>query len=182
MKLFFVLIIFLFSLLNIVSKPAYAQDAATITTNTSGSIKGIAIDSATKNAVDYMTIALKLDNVVIKTMVTKSNGVFRFDKLAPGKYMVTAIAIGYNAKNVAVDITFEKNDADLGNIIVATQVNNLKEVSISGDRPIIKQEVDRISYDIQADPESKVLTVLDMMRKVPLLSLDADDNIKLKGS
>ncbi|MGH7238319.1 MAG: TonB-dependent receptor, partial [Candidatus Saccharimonadales bacterium] len=46
----------------------------------------------------------------------------------------------------------------------------------------MKQEVDRISYDVQADPESKALTALDMMRKVPLLSVDANDNIKLKGS
>ena len=46
----------------------------------------------------------------------------------------------------------------------------------------MKQEVDRISYDVQADPESKALTGLDMMRKVPLLSVDANDNIKLKGN
>ncbi len=46
----------------------------------------------------------------------------------------------------------------------------------------MKQEVDRISYDLQADPESKVFSVLDMMRKVPLLSLDADNNILLKGN
>ena len=46
----------------------------------------------------------------------------------------------------------------------------------------MKQEVDRISYDVQADPESKALTALDMMRKVPLLTVDAEDNIKLKGS
>jgi len=52
----------------------------------------------------------------------------------------------------------------------------------AADKPLIKQEVDRIGYDIQADPESKSLNVLDMMRKVPMLSLDADDNIKLNGN
>lgn len=182
MKPFFTLSVFLFSLLNIISKPALAQSTAVVTTNNSGSIKGVVIDSATKKAIDFMTIALKKDKVVIKTMVTKTNGSFSFDNMEPGKYMVTAIAIGYNVKNVAAEITSEKNTSDLGNIIVAAQTNNLKEVSVIGDRPIIKQEVDRISYDIQADPESKVLTALDMMRKVPLLSLDADDNIKLKGS
>ena len=46
----------------------------------------------------------------------------------------------------------------------------------------MKQEVDRISYDVQADPDSKALSVLDMMRKVPLLSVDGNDNIQLKGS
>ena len=47
---------------------------------------------------------------------------------------------------------------------------------------MIKREIDGISYDVTADPESVALNVLDMMRKVPLLSVDASDNIKLKGS
>ena len=35
---------------------------------------------------------------------------------------------------------------------------------------------------MQADPEAVGLSALDMLRKVPLLSVDANDNIKLKGS
>ena len=58
----------------------------------------------------------------------------------------------------------------------------LREVSVTAAKPVIKQEVDRISYDIQADPESKALTVFDMLCKVPLVSMDANDNIMLKGN
>ncbi|RYD87163.1 MAG: TonB-dependent receptor, partial [Sphingobacteriales bacterium] len=35
---------------------------------------------------------------------------------------------------------------------------------------------------VLADPESKVLTALDMMRKVPMVSVDGEDNIKLRGT
>ncbi|TSJ43360.1 TonB-dependent receptor [Mucilaginibacter corticis] len=59
---------------------------------------------------------------------------------------------------------------------------NLKEVTIKADKPIIKQEVDRITYDLQADPENKVSNVLEMMRKVPFVTLDANENILLKGN
>jgi outer membrane receptor for ferrienterochelin and colicin len=55
-------------------------------------------------------------------------------------------------------------------------------VSVTAARPLMKQEVDRLSYDVLADPESKTLTALDMIRKVPLLSVDANDAIKLRGS
>lgn len=62
------------------------------------------------------------------------------------------------------------------------KAKNLKEVTIKADKPIIKQEIDRISYDLQADPESKVSNVLEMMRKVPFVTVDANDNILLKGN
>ena len=48
-------------------------------------------------------------------------------------------------------------------------------------KPLIKRDLDGITYDVSADPETPVLSALDMMRKVPLLSVDASDNIKLKG-
>ena len=62
------------------------------------------------------------------------------------------------------------------------KVNNLKEVTVKADKPIIKQEVDRITYDLQADPESKFSNMLEMMRKVPFVTVDGSDNIMLKGN
>src|SRR5690606_11837909 len=70
----------------------------------------------------------------------------------------------------------------LGSIFINPGVTGLKEVTITTIKPIVKQEVDRITYDLQADPESKVYSVLEMMRKVPFLSVDAEDNIYLKGN
>jgi outer membrane receptor protein involved in Fe transport len=171
----YVTLIFSFCLSIFFNSPAVAQSET-------GTIKGSVIDSVTNKPIDFMTVALKRNNAVIKTVVVNNAGNFSFEKMAPGQYTVTAIAIGYNAKNIPVILNPAKGPADLGNILMVSQSNNLKEVSVTADRPLIKQEIDRISYDIQADPESKGLTVLDMMRKVPLLSLDADDNIKLKGS
>jgi len=71
--------------------------------------------------------------------------------------------------------------AELGRILVSPAKNSLKEVSVTAVKPIVRQEVDRISYDVQADPETKTQNVLDMLRKVPLLTVDASDNIQLKG-
>ena len=65
---------------------------------------------------------------------------------------------------------------------MSPSAKQLKGITITGLRPVIKREIDGISYDVTADPESVALNVLDMMRKVPLLSVDASDNIKLKGS
>jgi ferric enterobactin receptor len=61
-------------------------------------------------------------------------------------------------------------------------MTSLKEVTITAERPIIRQKADRIIYDLKADPESKGNNMLSMMRKIPYLSLDGDDNLLLKGN
>jgi outer membrane receptor for ferrienterochelin and colicin len=88
--------------------------------------------------------------------------------------------VGYGNKTIAVN--GNGPDVNIGKVSLAASSSQLKEVSVTAARPLMKQEVDRISYDIQADPDSKALSVLDMMRKVPLLTVDGNDNIQLKGS
>ena len=58
----------------------------------------------------------------------------------------------------------------------------LGEVTVVAQRQLIKQEIDRIGYDVQADKESKTKTVMDMLRKVPMVSVDGQDNITVKGN
>lgn len=154
---------------------SFAQDKT-------GLIKGAVLDSLSNKPAEFITLALKKDGQVLKTAVTRQNGSFEIAEVPFGNYNLTATAIGYTPKTFPLTINAQNKTFEAGNIVLAGQVNTLADVSVTAMRPMIKQEVDRITYDIQADPESKVLTALDMMRKVPLLSLDADDNIKLKGS
>lgn len=148
------------------------------------SVKGIVADSVTQKPLEYVTISLKTtDKKPVKNALTKATGGFTFINLAAGSYTVTAMSVGYSSKTVSVKLgEGSKAELNLGTIFLSSKNTQLKEVSVTAERPIIQQEVDRISYDLQADPESKVNSVLDMMRKVPLLSLDADDNVKLQGS
>ncbi len=57
----------------------------------------------------------------------------------------------------------------------------LDEVVITGKTPLVRTEADKVIYDMEQDPSAQTSTVLDAMRKVPLLTVDADGNIKLKG-
>ncbi|RYE29707.1 MAG: TonB-dependent receptor [Sphingobacteriaceae bacterium] len=146
-----------------------------------GKIKGIVQDSVKKTPLGYVTIVLKdAADKAVKSTLTADNGSFEILNLKPGAYKVNIAYIGYSAKIIPVKEA--SGTVDLGTIKLSASSNQLKEVSVVAARPILKREVDRIAYDVQADPESTVLTALDMLRKVPMLSVDAQDNIKLKGS
>jgi outer membrane receptor protein involved in Fe transport len=142
-------------------------------------ISGSIVDSLSQKPGEYFTVSLKKDAAVIKSAVSDQRGKFTFTGISKGQYTLILGSLGYKSKQLALKLTA---DVDLGKINMISAGNELNEVAVSGSRPIIKQEPDRITYDIQADPENKVLSVMDMMRKVPLLSVDADDNVKLKGT
>lgn len=145
-------------------------------------VKGIAIDSATKLPVSYVTVALEDagTKAPIKSNLTKDDGSFELKAAAGKSYTLALVFVGYTTKEIIIPAT--GTDINLGNILLRPSTKQLKDVAIVAARPLMKQEVDRISYDVAADPESKSLTALDMMRKVPLLTVDANDNIQLKGS
>jgi hypothetical protein len=145
-------------------------------------VKGIAIDSSTNKPLGYVTVAIvdAKTQQSVKAGLTKDDGTFALTATLGKTYQVAFASVGYKAKKV--NVTGTDAEVNLGRILLDISSSQLKEVSVNAVRPVMKQEVDRIAYDVQADPESKALTGLDMMRKVPLLSVDADDNIKLKGS
>lgn len=156
--------------------PAIAQ-----TVPADHSVKGLVKDSITKAPAGFITISLKNPaNVAVKSALSKDDGTFALEKIADGKYTVTVFSIGYSKKIIPVDLTTNKQ-IDLGTILISPQATTLSAVTITADKPLVKQEVDRLTYDLQADPESKGNNVLEMMRKVPMLSVDAEDNVLLKG-
>lgn len=58
---------------------------------------------------------------------------------------------------------------------------HLKEVQVRTSRPLIKAELDRITYHVADDPDSRSMTLLEMLRKVPMVTVEGNDVVKVKG-
>ena len=59
---------------------------------------------------------------------------------------------------------------------------DLGAVTVVASKPLVKMETDKMTYNVQEDVESKASTVLDMLRKVPMVTVDGQDNITVNGS
>lgn len=146
-------------------------------------LKGSVTDSVKHNALAFVTITLSdaTTGKNEKSTLTKDNGTFELSGLQNKAYKLTASFVGYKPKMQNIVFNNDK-PGDAINIMLTPSTNQLNEVSVTAPKPLVKQEIDRVSYDVQADPESKALTAMDMMRKLPLVSVDGDDNIQLAGS
>lgn len=145
-------------------------------------IKGTVIDSATKAPISFVTVTLQdaATKQAIKSGLTQDNGSFSISAPEGKTHQVTFVFIGY--ANKTVQLTGTGKEINVGKVALFATSKQLQDVSITAVKPLVKQEIDRISYDVQADPETKTQNVLDMLRKVPLVTVDASDNIQLKGS
>jgi len=145
-------------------------------------IKGTVIDSTTNQPVSYATAALQdaATQAPVLSTLAKEDGSFELKVPAGKSYRLALVFVGYKTKTIPVTGTGAV--VNLAKILLSASNKTLDAVSVTAPKPLMKQEVDRISYDVQADPESKIISALDMIRKVPLLSVDGTDNIKLRGS
>ena len=150
------------------------------------SIKGAVTDSITHKPLGYVTLTLKdsITKQLTKNGLTKDDGSFEFTALPVKSYQLSVAFVGYKSKSISIPVLAwtHVQVVDLGTIELVATTSELKGVSITATKPVIRQEIDRLSYDVQADADSKGLTVMEMLRKVPLITVDGDDNIQLQGS
>ena len=81
------------------------------------------------------------------------------------------------------EVSVPSDDDDWVNDSLLSVFDNIQlgGIEVTAQRQLIKQEVDRIGYNIEADADSKTNNVLTMLRKVPMVSVDAQDEIRVNG-
>lgn len=148
-----------------------------------GIAKGTVVDLNNKVPLKYATISLFEEKKAqpLKNVLTKEDGTFQINQLQIKTYSLSISSIGYETKIINIALA-ENNTIDLGLIHLSASSSQLSEVLVNVSKPLVQQEVDRISYDVASDPEKEAINALDMLRKIPLISVDGTDNIKLKGS
>ncbi|MBP1640375.1 MAG: putative TonB-dependent receptor [Bacteroidetes bacterium] len=148
-------------------------------------VKGQAIDSVTQETMPYVTCSVVLANKpqqVVARFASDVDGKFSGELKAPGTYIVAVSFVGKQSVKRRFTVGPNNRLVQLGKIGLADSKQSLKEVNVVATRPLIKAEADKITYDTEQDPETKTSTVLDVLRKVPMVTVDGQDNIQLKGA
>lgn len=119
---------------------------------------------------------------VLLTGVTEGDGSFKQKLTKAGKYAFVVTAVGKTPERKEFEVSASKPEANLGTLVLHTAGNVLAGVTVSAQAPLVSNEIDRLSYNVQSDAESKTQTIFEMLRKVPLVTVDGQDNITVKGS
>ena len=166
--------IFLSALL--LSLPTFAQKTI---------VTGVVRDSLTREgepaAVLQFFRANDLEKPVAYT-TTDEEGRFAQRLDGSGLYEMLFSGIGRLPVRHNFTIPGQQDTLDLGEILIQDDVETLSAGVVTAQRTLVKMEVDKMTYDVSGDVDAKTSTVLDMLRKVPMVSVDGQDNITVNGS
>ncbi len=150
----------------------------------SAKIIGFLLDSTDSKPVEFATLALinTKTNKAVDGTVADGVGKFTLNKVAVGSYKIVVSFIGYESKTVLVTVTEKNDDHDLGVIKMQQSSKMLSEVTVEGQRALIEERVDRTVYNAEKDASNRGGDATDVLKKVPMLSVDLDGNPSLRGS
>ena len=150
-----------------------------------GTVSGTVIDSVSKKPVDYATVSLFKSGATAPFSggLSDDKGAFKIANVPAGTYRVQVNYIGYNVKNIpAVVLAPGKLAINLGRIVIAPSANLLEAVQITGQQALIENKIDKLVFNAEKDVTSSGGNVTDILRKVPMVSVDMDGNVALRGS
>ncbi|MEO8795592.1 MAG: outer membrane beta-barrel family protein [Daejeonella sp.] len=150
-----------------------------------GRVSGYIIDSLTQQPVEYATVGLGRSGGTKTTngSLTDDKGSFKVENVAPGSYRIVIAFLGYETKVIdPIQTSPEKPDLNIGKIILSPNQKMLNEVQVTGSAAIIENKIDKIVYNAERDVTVGGGNATDVLRKVPLLSVDIDGNVSLRGS
>lgn len=145
------------------------------------SITGLLSDSVTHTPLPFATIEIYKSNSTQPIKVTSTDTAGKFSMfLDTGSFVIRYTSIGYADKRMPVNI-INSGSTDLQTIFLIPIPRSLETVTITAKKPMIEQTDDKIIFNTNADPSTKTETALDILRKVPFVSVDGNDNILVNG-
>lgn len=148
-------------------------------------IKGQVVDSLSNESVPYATLRIALASAPqnpVKLLACDDDGKFTATMNKPGKYVMTMESLGKAPAKKTFTLSENKKLLDFGKLFMNDDTQQLKEVTVVAQKPLVKVEVDKLTYNLEDDPEAKTNNALEMFRKVPMVTVDGEDKIQLKGS
>lgn len=114
--------------------------------------------------------------------ITQADGLLEATLPQSGDYRLVVSAMMKSP--ITIDFTVDNSVpvADLGIINTVLTGETLNEVTVTAQRPLVTKEIDRIGYDVQADSDASTSNLREILKKVPLVSVDEVGNIKINGS
>ena len=148
-----------------------------------GSVTGTVVDGSDNSPVAFATVSLyNAAEELVNGSLSEIDGTFVVTDVADGTYRVDVTFLGYEKVSVEGVVVSGGKATAVGTVTLGASAEMLEEVTVTGQRALIEEKVDRLVYNAEQDQLSKGGDAADVLRRVPLLQVDLDGNVSVRGS
>jgi outer membrane receptor protein involved in Fe transport len=159
--------------------PLSAQTKGAETSKNKITVQGRAVSKSDGKGIPYATVTIQGDSSeVVLRFAADGDGKFSGSLSRKGRFKLLLTATGFQEYNTPIDL--QNTNLDLGTLTLEEGVA-MKTVVVTGVKPLVRVDPDKITYSIESDPDAKTSNGLEILRKVPLLNVDAEENVTLNG-
>ena len=147
-------------------------------------ITGKVLDSLSKFPVEYATITLFAEGGTkpLNGTTTDSSGQFSLSGLKAGNYTVLIEFIGYQPHRFNQISITKSTGYDFKKIFLSKSQKMLATVTVTAPTGLVENKIDKLVYNAEKDLTSQGGVATDILKKVPMISVDVDGNVELAGS
>ena len=149
-----------------------------------GKFSGTVVDESNE-PVPYATIRVlsAKDDKLINGTIAEGDGKWVIKNIPEGDFKIIISFIGYESIEAGpFTVTGKGESINLDNSVLVSSSTELEQVVVEGQRELVEDKVDRIVYNAEQDQTTAGGDASDVLRRVPLLSVDLDGNVSLRGS
>jgi len=150
--------------------------------NNTGTVTGRVIDTQ-KQPIAFSTVALLNPQTqeIHRGTVCNEKGEYRIDKVTAGEYHLSVRMIGYET-NEKEYLTIDGKNQTIEKVVFLKESNQqIDEVVVAAKIEFVEQSVDKTVVNPNASITTASENVYEILKKVPGVVIDNDDNISLKG-
>lgn len=147
-------------------------------------VKGVVMDVTENTPCPGALVRIYADKdsvLPVVTDITDSLGRFAQEVDTIGRFRLKTEFMGLETEDIPFEITKETTEIMLDTIRMKGDSRTLDEFVISISKPLVENDGATLTYNMTEDPAAQSNNLLEMLRKVPMVTVDAEDNVKVKG-
>jgi len=147
-------------------------------------LSGIVCNSKDKSPLAGVSIkVMNNDSVFITGIESDTSGLFLIKDIQPGLYQIKFSLIGYKEKILTTVKINEASDVFLDTVFLVIDKNyKTEEIQVESELPQLQFKDEKKVFNIEDLTSTKGGNALDVFRKIPMIEVDNNDNIMLRGS
>ena len=144
------------------------------------SLKGKVV-TETRETVPYAAVTLNRlnDSTLVKAVITNDFGLFEITNVPKGMFQLNISSIGFTQYQKEVNYT--GSDMNLGAIVLMEAVENLEEVTVTGQKPMVQVMADKTVFNVESTINATGTSAFELLRKAPGVIVDNGGGIIVEG-